>query len=131
MDPVSLIVAALAAGAMAGAQGTANEAVKDAYAGLKDLVRRRLGRRPAGEVVLEQHEQDPAHWEKALEGELVKADAADDDEAVDAALALLGLLDAGGAQAGTYLTDVRGAQGVQVGDRNIQHNTFGGSTSTA
>jgi hypothetical protein len=131
VDPVSLIVAALAAGAVAGAQGTATEAVKDAYAGLKGLVRRRLARRPAGDVVLEQHEQDPAQWEKALEGELVKADAATDGEAVDAAQALLGLLDAAGTQSGKYLVDVRGAQGVQVGDRNTQHNTFGGPTGTA
>ena len=48
VDPASLIVAALAAGAVAGAQNTATEAVKDAYAGLKALVQRRIAGRPAG-----------------------------------------------------------------------------------
>jgi hypothetical protein len=131
VDPVSLIVAALAAGAVAGAQNTATEAVKDAYGGLKALVQRRLEGRPAAEMVLEQHEQDPAQWEKALEGELVKADAAADVEAVGAAQALMGLLDAAASQSDKYLVDVRGAQGVQVGDRNTQHNTFGSPSSTA
>ena len=82
-------------------------------------------------MVLKQHEQDPAQWEKALEGELVKADAAGDVEAVGAAQALMGLLDAAGSQSDKYLVDVRGAQGVQVGDRTTQHNTFGSPSSTA
>ena len=42
MDPVSLIVTALAASAVAGAQNTATEAVKDAYTGLKELLRHRF-----------------------------------------------------------------------------------------
>ena len=50
MEPVSLIVAALAAGAVAGAENTATEAVKDAYAGLKGLVRRRVSGRRSGEA---------------------------------------------------------------------------------
>lgn len=38
VDPVSLIVAALAAGAAAGLKDSAAEAVKDAYAGIKTLI---------------------------------------------------------------------------------------------
>ena len=49
MDPVSLIVAALAAGASEGAKTTVSEAVKDAYAGLKKLVQARLAGRISGE----------------------------------------------------------------------------------
>jgi hypothetical protein len=131
VDPVSLIVAALAAGAVAGAQNSATEAVKDAYAGLKALVRRRLTGRPAGEVALDQHAQEPEQWETALAGELVKADLGGDTEVVSAAQALMGLLDADGTRSGKYLVDVRGAQGVQVGDRNTQHNTFGDSAPSA
>jgi len=125
VDPVSLIVAALAAGAVAGAQGTASEAVKDAYAGLKAMVKRRFAGRAAAEVALEQHAQEPEQWEKALHGELVKADARRDPEMVAAAQTLMGLLDAAGRDSGKYLVDVGGSQGVQVGDRNTQHNTFG------
>jgi hypothetical protein len=43
MDPITLIVTALVAGAALGVQDTASEMVKDAYASLKALVRRRLG----------------------------------------------------------------------------------------
>ena len=34
------------------------------------------------------------------------------------------LVDGAGARAGKYTVDVRGAQGVQVGDRARQHNVF-------
>ena len=43
MDPITLIVTALAAGAALGVTDTASQTVKDAYAGLKALVRKRLG----------------------------------------------------------------------------------------
>jgi hypothetical protein len=35
------------------------------------------------------------------------------------------MLDAAGSSAGKYRVTVSGSQGVQVGDDNIQHNTFG------
>ncbi len=131
MDPVSLIMAALAAGAAAGAQDTVTQAVKDAYGVRKESVRRRLAGRPAGEVALEQHAQRPEQWERALETELVEADVSGDKTIVGAAQQLMALLDSAGSKSGKYLVDVRGAQGVQVGDRNIQHNTFGGHGRTA
>jgi len=34
------------------------------------------------------------------------------------------LIDEAGSRAGKYTVDVRGSQGVQVGDRNTQHNEF-------
>jgi hypothetical protein len=33
-------------------------------------------------------------------------------------------LDEAGSNAGKYTVDARGAQGLQVGDHDIQHNTF-------
>lgn len=124
MDPVSLIVAALAAGALAGARNTATEAVKEAYEALKGLVRHRLSGRASGEVALAQHEAKPEQWAGALEAELMEADASSDVLAVQAAQRLMALLDTAGSQAGKYLIDVRGAQGLQVGDGNTQTNTF-------
>ena len=125
MDPVSLIVAALAAGAVAGSQNTASEAVKDAYAGLVALARCRLAGRQAGEVTLEQHAVKPEQWGKALEAELADAEVGTDARVLEAAQRLMALLDPAGSQSDKYLVDVRGARGVQVGDRNTQHNTFG------
>jgi hypothetical protein len=124
MDPVSLIVAALAAGAVAGTQNTATEAVKDAYTGLKTLVQRHLRGHPAGEIALEQHAAKPEQWDKALEAELVEVDAGSDAPTVEAAQRLMALLDAPGTRSGRYVVDARGARGVQVGDGNTMHNTF-------
>ncbi len=124
MDPVSVIVAALTAGAVAGAQGTATDVVKDAYAGLKALVRRRLAGRVSGEVAVEQHERQPEAWRGAVEAELVDVDAGGDVAVVEAAQRLMALLDAEGSRAGRYQVDARGAQGVQIGDHGTQTNTF-------
>ncbi len=46
MDPVTLIVTALAAGAASALQDGASAAVKDAYARLKALVKKRFADRP-------------------------------------------------------------------------------------
>ena len=50
--------------------------------------------------------------------------AATDPELVEAAQRLLTLVDETGARAGRYTIDMRGAQGVQVGDHNLQSNVF-------
>jgi hypothetical protein len=52
MDPVTLIVTALAAGAAPALQDGASAAVKDANARLKALVTKRFANRPKGELVL-------------------------------------------------------------------------------
>lgn len=123
MDPITLIVTALAAGAAAGVQDTASAMVKDAYASLKALVRRRLGGAPSAELVLARHEQAPETWQAPLMAELVQAGADGDGDLIAAAKALLELAgEAGGA--GKYTVDVRRAQGVQIGDRNRQDNVF-------
>jgi hypothetical protein len=125
MDPITLIVTALAAGAALGITDTASSAIKDIYAGLKALVRKRLGSRPDAELVLARHEQAPETWRASLMAELDQAGAGDDASLVATAEALMRLVDEAGARAGKYAVDVRGAQGVQIGDRNMQHNVFG------
>lgn len=124
MDPITLIVTALAAGAALGITDTASSAIKDAYAGLKALVRKRLGGRPDAELVLARHEQAPQTWRAPLMAELDEAGAGHDADLVAAAEVLMRLVDEAGARAGKYTVDVRGAQGVQIGDRNTQHNVF-------
>ena len=59
VDPITLIVTALVAGAALGAQDTMSVMVKDAYVGCKALVKKRLGGRPGAELVLAEHEQAP------------------------------------------------------------------------
>jgi hypothetical protein len=124
MDPITLIVTALAAGAASGVSGAVSSAVKDAYAGLKALVVKRLGGRPDAELVLSRHEEAPEIWRAPLMAELADAAADRDLDLLGAARALLSLVDEAGTQAGKFTVDVRGAHGVQIGDRGSQHNVF-------
>jgi hypothetical protein len=124
MDPITLIVTALATGAVSGITESASSAVKEAYASLKALVRKRLAGRPDAELVLARHEQAPETWQAPLAAVLGDAGADRDANLVAAAQALLRLADAAGAGAGKYAVDVRGAQGVQVGDQGRQDNVF-------
>ena len=125
MDPVTLILTALAAGAALGVKDTASAAVKDAYEGLKALVKNRFTGRRDGELVLARYEEAPDSWEGPLAAELTGVGAAADVELVAAAQAVMRLVDEAGSRAGKYNVQVHGGQGVQVGDGNIQHNTFG------
>lgn len=128
MDPVTAIVTALAAGASAGAIGAlkddAAEAAKAAYVKLRGLARRRVAGQPHGELALQEHQTAPQKWEGLLAAELTEAGAAGDADLVAAAEALLALLDPAGARAGKYQVTLSGAQGVQVGDGNVQINRF-------
>jgi hypothetical protein len=124
VEPVSLIVAALIAGAAAGVKGTMTNAVTDAYQGLKALVLRRFAGRPAGETALERLPDDPEAWTPTLLAELEHVKAGSDEGLVEVAQHLMALLDAEGTRAGRYQVDARGAQGVQVGDHGTQHNVF-------
>jgi hypothetical protein len=85
IDPISLIVAALAAGAAAAAKDTASQAVKDAYNGLKALIHKRFAGRPEASVALTQHELAPQVWQAPLKDSLDKTGAANDPIILEAA----------------------------------------------
>ena len=125
MDPVTLIVTALATGATSGLSDATAAAVHDAYLSLKKLVRRRLGSRADGELVLARHAEAPKTWEGPLVAELSAAGADTDTDLIQAAQALMRLADEVGYRSGKYNVDARGSQGVQIGDHNTQHNVFG------
>jgi hypothetical protein len=124
MDPITLIVTALAAGAALGVKDTASAMVTDAYAGLKALVKKRLGGGPGAELVLARHEQAPETWQAPLMAELAETGADGDRDLIAAAQTLLDLVGEADGRAGKYTADVRGAQGVQIGDHNRQDNVF-------
>jgi microcompartment protein CcmL/EutN len=124
MDPITLIVTALAAGAASALQDGASAAVKDAYARLKALVSKRFADRPKGELVLAEHETAPQTWQAPLAAELSAVGAEGDADLAAAAQALMSLEDEAGARSGKYVVAVRDSQGVQIGDHNTQTNTF-------
>jgi hypothetical protein len=115
MDPITLIVAALAAGAAAGVQGTAASAVRDAYAGLKALVKKRFAGRPDAELILARHERAPQTWQAPLAAELTEARADRDPDLVAAAQALMDLVERAGSRTENYNVDAHGSQGAQIG----------------
>lgn len=124
MDPITLIASALVAGAALGVTDATSAAVMNAYDSLKALARRRFAGRPEAELVLAELEKAPEEWQAPLMAELAGTAADRDGDLIAAAQALMGLLDAAGARAGKYTVDVRGAQGVQIGDHTRQANVF-------
>jgi hypothetical protein len=128
MDPITLIVAALAAGASTGVLSALQDDVKDAvtsaYSKLRGLLTKRVAGNPGAELTLAEYETDPATWEAPLTAKLKQVGAADDAELVAAAKALMDLIDVAGAKAGKYNITIKNSKGVQVGDGNIQLNRF-------
>jgi hypothetical protein len=128
MEPVTLILAALAAGASAGTldalQDDVREKAKAAYARLRGLAGKRLSGRAHGELALKEYPSAPQKWEVLLGAELTEAGAAGDKELAAAAKALMEFVDQAGAGSGKYNVTIKDSQGVQVGDRNIQVNKF-------
>lgn len=106
MDPITLIVTALAAGSSKGAlealEDDVKDAIKAAYATLRGLVRSRVGDQPGAELVLAQYEDDPGTWETPLAKMLQDTGAAVDANLLAVAHALLELADAVGAAEGKY-----------------------------
>ncbi|MET8156714.1 hypothetical protein ABZT47_10100 [Sphaerisporangium sp. NPDC005289] len=128
MESVALIVTALAAGASSGVieglAGTVKENANAAFAKLLDLTRRRFKGNAGAEVILSEHQNDPATYEAPLAKKLAAAGAADDTELLAAAKALMELLDRSGASPGKYNVTIKDAKGVQVGEDNTQFNKF-------
>jgi hypothetical protein len=127
MDPVTLIVTALAAGAASAVQDDARGAVKTALARLREQARKGFKDPANGQYLLEKHAAAPEIWTPALTQELTESGAASDSALLAAAQELMRLLDARGTAAGKYVVSVQGSQGVQVGDRGTQTNYFGGT----
>ncbi len=89
MDPITIVVAALAGGAAAGLKPTAEKVVKDAYSGLKALIQRKYGN-----VNIEALEKKPGSELKrgSLEEDLTDAGAEADSELLDQAKILLDIV---------------------------------------
>lgn len=89
MEPVTILVTAMALGAAAGLKPTMEQAVKDAYAGLKKLIQQRYAN-----VDVEQLEKDPTSdtRKKLLEEELSQTQAQHDQEVLQQAKQLLDII---------------------------------------
>ncbi len=125
MEPISLILGALLAGATRGVGESAGTAIEDAYVGLRDAVKRKVAGRPAAQSAVEEYTADPENWKPALTAYLQQAGADQDAALVSLAQAVMAAADPAGSRSGKYTVNLQGARGVQVGDNNAQTNYFG------
>jgi hypothetical protein len=91
VDPIELIVTALAVGAASASKDTAPAGVPERYAILRTMCRTRLSTRPDGELILDQYEIEPTTWRPQLEAELRAVGSDTDVELREAAEALTAL----------------------------------------
>ena len=130
IESVELLVAALGAGAAAGASDAASTAVKDTYEALKSLTGKVLRRSVSdandqqADILIEAQLAEP----EAHRDELATALAAASDETraelVAAARKILDLTDPEQGTASKYRVELRDNTGVQVGDGNTMTLRF-------
>jgi len=109
MNPIPLILTALASGALLIAKETASEAIRDVYHGLKKLVQRKVaGKQDAGHV-LTRYEQSPESWRIPLESMLTEAAADKDEEIIKTAQKLMALMNPKKAAMGEYDVQIHGS----------------------
>lgn len=95
MDPISIIIAALIAGAAAGTTDAAKTAITDAYDSLKSKLRRASNDDPESEALVVRHVTELApSSETALREQLVRLGVANDPAIVEAARTVLARVEA-------------------------------------
>lgn len=124
MDPISLLLTALAAGATAAANDTASQAVKDGYAGLKALVLKHFAGKQAAETALAEYEKDEETWKKPLQKSLADAGADRDEAILQQAQHLLKQINPQQASQGKYNINIGEARGNAFGDNARVDNTW-------
>jgi hypothetical protein len=126
MEPITLILTALTAGASAAGKETASEAIKDTYHGLRALIQRKFANKPEAELALAKHEEDPQVWEAPLKDALAKVSVDKDEELVKTAQKLMMLVNPQQATMGKYNVQITGnVQGFVQGDNSNVTMSFG------
>ena len=110
MDPVSMIVMALATGAVAALHDTAEQTVKDAYAGLTGLIRRNYSH---VDIAVLEDKPTSASRRAVVKEELEQTEAGTDEEVLRQVKPLLDVIRTSAPEAaeavGVSLEDIRGA----------------------
>jgi hypothetical protein len=130
MDPITLILGAIVAGATTGAldglKDEVKQTVKVAYGKLRGLITKRFQESGTanGEMFLAEYEKNPKAMESALRMKLAEAGADKDEALVAAAKELDKLVNPQGGTSGKYNVTFTNSRGVQIGDHSTQTNTF-------
>lgn len=107
MDPITVILTAL----VAGAAKAAGDAAPDAYKGLKALIQKKFEGKPVAEAMLQEHEKDPETYAAPLKKNLTEAGVDKDEAILKAAKELLEQLESQGDVPGT-INIGQGAKGI-------------------
>lgn len=125
MDPMSLLLAALTAGATAAAKDTASQAVKDSYASLKTLILQRFAGKQTAEVALTEYEKDEKTWKKPLQKALTDTGIDQDQTILQQAQFLLKQADPQQASSGKYIIHINQGYGNVIGDGSeVEQNWY-------
>lgn len=92
MEPVEVILAALAAGALSGATEIAGSAIKDAYKALVSLVTKKFGSNKEAKSQLDNYLKDSKTWEKPVKKAIQESKIDKDDQVIALARELLKLV---------------------------------------
>lgn len=110
MDPISMIVMALATGAVAALHDAAEQTVKDAYAGLTGLIRRSYGH---VDIAVLEDKPTSASRQAVVKEELEQTEAGTDEEVLRQVKTLLDAIRTSAPEAaeavGVSLEDISGA----------------------
>ncbi len=125
MDPISLILTALTAGAADAVKDTASQAIKDAYAALKQRLQQHFAGKHQAEVALEGYEQDAGTWQKPLQKALEASGVHADQALLEQAQQVLKLVQPQQFAQGKYNIQIGQAYGTVIGEHNTVNQQFG------
>lgn len=106
MDPISLILAAL----VAGATKTAGDVAKDAYDGLKALIKRKFADNERAKMALDEYEKDPETGKALLKKKLTETKIDEHDEIFKVAQKLMEQLHPQEAAEGKFNVQISGGE---------------------
>jgi hypothetical protein len=125
MEPISLVVAALVAGATAGITDTASQIVRDLYSALKTGLMNKFNNQPTVQTAIVELEKEPdsqACQEKVKEN-LSLIDIQSDQNLLDIAQQLFSIVEKPKDESGKYKITMQNPQGVVIGDQtNVNQN---------
>ena len=116
IDPISLIITALVAGATAAAKDTAEQANKDVYKGLKDLIKKKFIDDSFGQGIVDGKPEEIKQVEGLLKDKLAQSGADKDVEIIKLAQELLEKENSEESAAGKFIIKAQDSNIGVVGD---------------
>jgi len=121
MEPLTIILAVLAAGA----SGLADAAAQDLYDKLKLMVVRKFNGKSDAELALAKYQEKPEIWAEPLKAELIETGVVQDDEILRVAKELMKVVKPQQASVGKFNVQAEKIEGLAQGDGQRVQMNFG------